>query len=211
MKNIEEKISVILPVYNVEKYLRKCLDSLVDQTYRNIEILCVDDGSTDSSRKILDEYADKDNRVRILTQKNSGQGAARNYGMDEVAGTYIIFVDSDDWCDLEMCEKLIYTIQTFQVDFVMCGATVYDEMENRYFSNIGYHNLKIFSDDQERKVLTRENVKESTFRIPVMPWAKIFRTHFLREQNIRFIPGYTFEDNGFFCGCIFFDEKFCSD
>ena len=90
------KISVILPVYNVEKYLRQCLDTIIGQTLKEIEILCVDDGSTDNSAKILEEYAQKDQRVKVFTQKNAGAGAARNLGLRHASGKYLSFQDSDD-------------------------------------------------------------------------------------------------------------------
>ncbi len=92
-----EKISVIVPVYNVEKYLPTCLDSLVEQTYQNLEIILVDDGSTDNSGRICDEYAGKDSRIRVIHKKNAGAAMARNSGLDSATGEYISFVDSDDW------------------------------------------------------------------------------------------------------------------
>ena len=91
------KVSVIIPVYNVEQYLRPCLDSVLNQTLKNIEIICIDDGSTDDSLKILMEYAEKDNRITILKQKNKGAGVARNYGMSIATGEYFLFLDSDDF------------------------------------------------------------------------------------------------------------------
>lgn len=99
------KVSVIIPVYNVEQYLRECLDSVVNQTFRDIEIICIDDGSTDSSGTILDEYASKDSRFVTLRQANAGQAAARNKALDIARGEYVLFVDSDDRIDLDLIEK----------------------------------------------------------------------------------------------------------
>ena len=93
-------ISVIVPVYNVENYLGKCLDSLINQTYKDIEIICINDGSTDNSLNILREYEQMDSRIIIIDQKNGGLSNARNIGLKEAAGEYIMFVDSDDWIDL---------------------------------------------------------------------------------------------------------------
>ena len=98
------KVSIIVPVYNVEPYLRQCMDSLVNQTYQNIEIICVDDGSTDASGAILEEYAAEDCRIRLVHQSNSGLSAARNAGFLLATGSYIMYVDSDDWIDLETCQ-----------------------------------------------------------------------------------------------------------
>ena len=101
------KISIIVPVYNVAPYLRQCLDSLVGQTYRDIEIICVDDGSTDESGEILDQYAADDPRIRVIHIGNSGVSAARNLALDRVSGDYVIFVDGDDWIETSTCETVL--------------------------------------------------------------------------------------------------------
>ena len=97
MKKTNSKVTIIVPVYNVEKYLRKCLDSLINQTYKNLEIIVIDDGSMDSSGKICDEFAEKDDRVIVIHQKNAGVSIARNVGLDRMSGDYVTFVDSDDY------------------------------------------------------------------------------------------------------------------
>ena len=101
------KISVIVPVYNVEKYLARCLDSIINQTLADIEIICINDGSTDNSLEILNDYAKKDSRIKIIDQTNAGLSCARNAGMQIAQGEYIGFVDSDDWIDLDFYEKLV--------------------------------------------------------------------------------------------------------
>ena len=98
--------SIIIPVYNVEKYLRECLNSVLGQTFPNWEVICVNDGSTDSSASILEVFATKDNRVRIVTQPNSGLSAARNVGLKHASGEYILFLDSDDWLEVNALEIL---------------------------------------------------------------------------------------------------------
>lgn len=103
---MKPKISVIIPVYNTENYLRECLDSVCNQTLRELEIICIDDGSTDSSGMILDEYACNDTRLRVVHQDNGGQSVARNCGIAMATGEYVQFVDSDDWLDLSACEKM---------------------------------------------------------------------------------------------------------
>ena len=100
------KLSVIIPVYNVENYLRECLDSITSQTVKDIEIICIDDGSTDNSPKILKEYQKKDSRIKIITKENGGQASARNLGIKKAQGEYIAFIDSDDFIESEMLEKL---------------------------------------------------------------------------------------------------------
>ena len=100
------KISIIIPVYNTEEYLRECLDSVIEQTLKDIEIILVDDGSTDNSGKICDEYREKDTRITVIHQENRGQGKARNEALKISNGEYIGFIDSDDWIDLDFYEKL---------------------------------------------------------------------------------------------------------
>jgi glycosyltransferase involved in cell wall biosynthesis len=104
--DMKDKISIIIPVYNVEPYIRKCLDSVVSQTYENLEIICIDDGSTDSSGKICDGYAEKDSRVKVFHQKNCGLSYALNVGLKNFTGDYLGFVDSDDWIEPEMYGEL---------------------------------------------------------------------------------------------------------
>ena len=118
-------VSVLVPVYNVEKYLPACLDSILAQTLYQIEIICVNDGSTDSSLSILQEYEKKDSRIRVLSQENHGLGSARNAGINAAKGKYIGFVDSDDTIEPEMYEKMYLAAKKEQADLVMCGANIY--------------------------------------------------------------------------------------
>ena len=117
------KISIIVPVYNGEDYLEKCVDSIVDQTEKNIEIILVDNGSEDRSPKICDAYAEKDNRIKVIHQPNNGVSFARNSGIEVAKGDFIGFVDADDWIDSEMFERLIALAEQNTADVVMCDAT----------------------------------------------------------------------------------------
>ncbi len=117
---MNELISIIIPVYNVGKYLGKCLDSVINQTYHNIEIICVNDGSTDNSYDILLEYAKKDNRIKVINQKNAGLSGARNTGISHANGEYIMFLDSDDWLSAEMCEVMYNGLKKYRTDICMC-------------------------------------------------------------------------------------------
>lgn len=121
------QISIIVPVYNVEKYLAQCLDSLVNQTFKDIEIICVNDGSTDGSLDILNEYSKKDDRLKIITQENHGVAFTRQIGLDNVSGEYVMFCDSDDYYSSGMCEKMYDSIMKKNVDLVKCNIVCVDE------------------------------------------------------------------------------------
>ncbi len=128
MKQSEDLISIIVPVYNVEKYLRKCIDSIVNQTYKNLEIILVDDGSTDDSGKICDEFAEKDGRIKVIHKENGGLSSARNAGLEIAAGKYLGFVDSDDYIAQDMYESMYAAINEFDADIACCGRyDVYDD------------------------------------------------------------------------------------
>jgi len=120
-----DKISIIIPVYNVEPYIIKCLDSIINQTYTNLELLCINDGSTDYGGKICDEYAMKDNRIKVFHQHNQGVSAARNVGLNNFTGDYIGFVDSDDWIEPEMFEKLHETAVKHNKQISFCSVSSY--------------------------------------------------------------------------------------
>lgn len=132
-----EKISIIVPIYNVEKYLERCVDSLVNQTYENIEIILVDDGSPDYCPQLCDEYAKKDSRIVVIHKKNGGLSDARNYGLCKASGEYILYVDSDDYIELDSCEKLVNGMAN-NVDMVV-GA--YKELRNNKVIEKRHSNL----------------------------------------------------------------------
>ena len=121
------KVSILIPVYNVEDYLGKCLDSVISQTMNNIEIICVNDGSTDGSQKILEYYKKKDKRIIIVNKENGGLPSARNAGLEIARGEYIGFVDSDDYINKDMYEKMYCAAKKKDSDVVICGANIYPE------------------------------------------------------------------------------------
>lgn len=112
-------ISIIIPVYNTKKYLAKCLDSVCGQTYKNLEIIVINDGSTDKSEIILQEYSKRDNRIRIITQKNQGLSAARNIGLKYSSGMYVMFLDSDDWIDRDTCDMAVKMVMEIDADVIL--------------------------------------------------------------------------------------------
>ena len=124
------KVSVIIPVYNTEKYLRECLDSVVNQTLKDIEIICVDDGSTDGSLEILQEYAAKDSRFSVFSQEDSGQSVARNVAMKRAHGKYFFFLDSDDYLETVALERMAVLADAEELDVVVCGRTIHYERDD---------------------------------------------------------------------------------
>ena len=122
---MEEKISIIVPIYNAEKWLEKCIKSIIDQTYKNIEILLINDGSKDKSLEICEEFAKKDNRIVVINKKNEGVSISRNIGIEKSTGKYIKFVDSDDWLEKDTCEELIDLINKEKTDLAICGLNIY--------------------------------------------------------------------------------------
>ena len=121
MSNKKNLVSIIIPIYNSEKYLNRCLSSITEQTYSNIEIVLIDDGSTDDSRSICLDWKSKDDRILVFSKENGGQGSARNYGIKVASGEYIVFVDSDDYIHPQMIEVLIHAVINHAVDIVQCS------------------------------------------------------------------------------------------
>lgn len=176
------KVSVILPVYNVAPYLKECLDSLVGQTLRDLEIVAVDDGSTDGSSAILDEYAACDPRVRVVHQTNSGAGAARNVGMDLAAGEYLYFCDPDDFCDLRMLEQMTRRADETQADIVACGRVSIESATNK----VAYE--RAFPEwHTSRPIITPAEIADFLYILdPHVPWDKVFRHSFIRARLLHF-------------------------
>lgn len=184
----EYKVSIIVPVYNVEKYLTQCMESLVNQTLKDIEIIVVNDGSPDNSIKILEKYEKKyPDKVKVFTTENRGVSHARNYGLDRAEGEYIMFVDSDDFIELEMAEKLYTKAITDHNDLVMCARYNVYEVEGK--RDLRRKVMNIFSMNQNFKMSERkfELVHASPF-----PWDKLFKRTLL--EGIRFPEGIRFED-----------------
>ena len=130
------KVSVVIPVYNVEKYLDRCIDSVVNQTYRNIEIILVDDGSPDGCPKKCDEWSEKDSRIKVIHKENQGLGMARNTGIDNATGEYIFFFDSDDFVETTLVEKCLFAIKTTASDAAVFGR--YDYFDDGTKKRKGY-------------------------------------------------------------------------
>ncbi len=187
------KVSVIIPVYNVEKYLRECLDSVVNQTLKDIEIICVNDGSTDNSLQILEIYAAKDNRIKVITQENMGVSVARNSGLDIATGEYIIFVDSDDWSDLSLCKKILDNSEKTHAD-IICYA--YNAVQDNKFV---YSNLKNIN-----KLCEKQDSLKRIIGNQVFVWDKAFKRKFLIDTGVKFVEGLKCAEDLVFCLTLFY-------
>lgn len=173
-----EKISVIIPVYNTENYVRKCIESILIQTYKNIEIIIIDDGSKDDSGKICEEFL-VDNRVKIFHQNNQGTSCARNYGLKNVTGKYICFIDSDDYVEKDYIEFLYNLITKFNTDIAVCGF------------DYAYTNNKFRCNNKKKKnktiILNNEQalIKMCDFNDCFMPICcnKIYKTELFKDIN----------------------------
>lgn len=175
------KISVIVPVYNVEKYLRKCLDSIVSQTFSDIEVIVVNDGTTDNSQKIIEEYEKKYSFVKGYIKENGGLSDARNYGIERASGDYLAFVDSDDYIDIHMYERMYKKAVEGDYDMVVCDFTeVYND-----------HNAE-GSSRLEKDLETSDEVKKHMVDFYPSAWNKLFKRELFRE--LRFKKSVWFED-----------------
>lgn len=186
MKECNELISVIIPVYNVEKYVNRCVESVLNQTYKNLEIILVDDGSTDNSGKICDNYSKKDKRVRVIHKKNGGLSDARNAGIDIESGKIISFIDSDDFVELNFIEKLYGWMKNSNADISCCSFDLYFENSNKYV-------LQNFS-KIEQKYNKNDALKYFCIQgyFGVGTWNKLYKASLFKE--IRFPIGKICED-----------------
>ncbi len=205
------KVSVIIPVYNVEKYLRECLDSVINQTLKDIEIICVDDGSADGCLDILREYANRDSRIAIFTQENGGLSVARNTGVQNACGRYIYFLDSDDKLRIDACEKLYDLASQKNLDVLYFDAeSFFDSVEVKE-SNIGYLNYYKRKNDYSAvtsgKELFVKMFDSNEYRTSA---CLCFINREFYETHLRkFIPGILHEDNFFALECILKARRVC--
>lgn len=196
----QPKVSLIIPIYNVEKYLRQCLDSVVNQTLKEIEIICVNDGSKDNSLAIMQEYAEKDNRVKIIDKENSGYGHSMNCGLKASTGEYVGIVESDDYADVDMFETLYNCAKQDNLDVVKSGYYL-------YYSKPVEKNEKVEIVSKvvsNRVICPREDFEAKMemvefFNIKPTIWSAIYKREFLENNNIVFneTPGASYQDASF--------------
>lgn len=190
------QISVIVPVYNVEKYLHRCVDSILAQTFTDFELILVDDGSPDNCGAICDEYARKDARVRVIHQKNQGQAAARNRAVAEANGDWIHFVDSDDMIHPQMLEVLYSAAVENDANISMCGAVESEEIPETFYSSPNRH-AKVCCMDED----SMEDLLEHGEHRYWVVWGKLIKKEIV--QNIPFTKGRIYEDNAVVCQWLY--------
>lgn len=192
------KLSIIVPVYNAEEFLENCLISLHNQTIKDIEIILVDDGSTDKSLEICNSFAMLDARIKVLEQENSGQSVARNRALEMASGEFITFTDSDDWVDEDFYEKLLDAAIRYKAD-IACGSVI-REKKSAGKIRINYNEERVYIKAQE---------KIDAAGVPNMcyVWNKVYRAEFLKSMNLRFVNGMVFEDTDFVTRAVYFSNK----
>mgnify|MGYP002626230081 CR=1 FL=1 len=190
----EPLISVLVTVYNVEKYLNKCVESIINQTYKNLEIILIDDGSTDSSPKICDEYAQKDSRIKVIHKKNAGVFAAKNSALDISTGDFIGFVDSDDYIKPEMYSRLYELLNNNNADMVICGFFDINEDGSTVNCYEGVSDPdKYINPDKQELISQYEAFKRMDKPIAlVVTWSKLYKAEIFK--NFRFEGGLIHED-----------------
>lgn len=199
------KISVIVPIYNVEKYLEQCLESIINQTLKDIEIICINDGSTDNSLNILNKYATKDKRIKIINQENKGLGATRNVGIKLAKGEYISFIDSDDFLELTTYEETYKISKENNLDFLMFRLINYDDEKDEYYTS-NYYDMSKIANTVGDEIFNYKDLGDEIFSIAVSACNKLYNREFIMKNNFKFPENTAFEDNPFFWN-VFLNSK----
>ncbi len=207
MKTLSPSVSIIIPVYNSEKYLTKCLDSVVNQTLKDIEVFCIDDGSTDNSWEIIQGYAKHDKRIVAIQQKNKGAAVARNKGLERANGEYIGFVDSDDYVSKDYFEKLYKTAKSKTADISVAYVKAdIDNVGNSQYIQWIKNDVQAYEDmyNKERK----EAVKENKLNLHSVIWLAIYKKKLLQKYSIKFYPELrTGQDNVFLAEVSYYANR----
>lgn len=205
MCNKDLKVSVIVPVYNAEKYLAQCMDSIVRQTLKEIEIICVDDGSADGSPKILEEYAQQDDRIRLVSQENAGAGAARNRGLSEAKGEYLSFLDADDFFEPDMLERAYRKAREQKAQLLVFGSDQYRE-DLKEFRQVDW-TIRKYALPPYRPMNYR-TFTENVFKVFVgWTWDKLFEREFVLRHELKFQEQRTSNDLLFVFSALVLAER----
>ncbi|MDE5779813.1 MAG: glycosyltransferase [Lachnospiraceae bacterium] len=203
----EVKVSVIVPIYNGEKYLSQTLECIVNQTLKEIEILCVDDGSTDKTVSIVKKFRDKDARIQLIQKEKSNAGAARNAGMKHAHGKYYLFWDADDLFETEAIEKMYLQAEKDEADICVCNADQYDMVTEQYLAKPQYLREKYLP--EHRPCSGREIGKYILYFTSLVPWNKMIRKEYLQQHDISFQNIERANDQFFSCMSLILAERIC--
>jgi glycosyltransferase involved in cell wall biosynthesis len=200
------RVSVVIPVYNAEKYLAQCLDSILHQTLKEIEIICVDDGSTDKSLEILKEYAQRDKRITILGQKNLYAGVARNAGLSVARGEYLSFLDSDDFFESDMLAEMYTKSMDLDLDICVCNADIYDEKDKQH--QVAPWLLNVGLIPQNKNVFNKYDLGSNVYKFTTPAvWNKIYKRDFVLKHKLLFQNLSTCNDIGMGISAISFADR----
>ena len=173
-------VSVIIPIYNAEKYMNRCIDAVLNQKYKNIEVILINDGSVDSSKKICQKYCEKDNRVICISKNNEGVSKARNAGIKIATGKYLCFIDADDWIDIEYVEEYVLCAEDRDADLVI-GSYIseYNDYKVEKVKDEKYHKKLLSQNEALKKILSPKGINGTV-------WAKMFERKIVNEHNLQF-------------------------
>lgn len=200
------KVSIIVPVYNAEKYLYRCIDSILRQTLTDIEVILVDDGSSDSSGKICEEYARKDSRLQVIHQKNAGVAVARNTGLDIASGEYIAFVDSDDYIEPNMYQSMMQVANQYDCDVVLCDCVKEHGNQTEVYTHdirAGYYTEKQLEEEYYSHLLMMENVE---YPATISNWLLLWKST-LNVPEMRYKPGIRYSEDLLFGAQLMLQAK----
>ena len=209
MMNNDGKISIIIPAYNIEKFIGQCLESLINQTYKNIEIIVVNDGSKDNTLQVIKEYADKDSRIKIINQENQGLSESRNNALELVNSEYVMFVDGDDWINVKACEDCVKEMEKEKADLVWFAYI--REYENKSISKGAFDEEKIIFENKEVKEKLQRRIYGPYANELAHPekldslspvWGKLYKTEILKNHKFK-----SFKEIGATCEDVFFNPE----
>lgn len=189
------KLSIVIPVYNIERYLPCCLDSILNQDFSDFEIICINDGSKDGSLEVLKSYKQKDNRIIIVDKANEGSGVARNYGLNIARGEFVYFVDGDDSLIDGALSKIVQVAEDNYLDILIFGAySCYDKIQRKGSYSVDRLPKKFFN-----RLFSLKDIKSDIFKFPTTAWTKLYRREFLIDNNVKFQEIKVGQDQLLFC------------
>ena len=195
-----------MPVYNCEEYLTESIESILNQSFDDFEFICIDDGSTDNSLQTLQDYAKKDDRIRVFHQDNKGGGTARNFALTKASGKYLLFIDSDDILYSNALKETYDVIEQKNVDFLFFKAINYNCDEDEYFEEEYFVMNRLYNYVKD-SVFSYNEIGTQIFNMSVTPWGKLYNLDFIKRCGAQFAEGIIFHDNIFFWDMLFASEK----